>query len=191
MKKTVLTFGLISGVIASVLMIATIQFIERIGFDRGMIVGYTAIVLSFLLVFFGIRSYRENVGGGYISFGRAFSVGILITLISCAFYVVTWEIAYFNFLPDFFEKYSNYILESARASGASAEEIAAQREQMQRMAVLYQNPFFNALFTFMEPFPVGLLVTLISAAVLRKRRPQVPDGEAELVNPQPSHVQTR
>lgn len=190
MKKTVLTFGLISGVIASVLMIATIQFIERVGFDRGMIVGYTAIVMSFLLVFFGIRSYRENVGGGYISFGRAFSVGILITLISCVFYVVTWEIAYFNFLPDFSERYSNYLLETARSSGASAEEIAAQREQMQRMAVLYQNPFFNALFTFLEPFPVGLLVTLISAAILRKRRPQVSDGEAELVNPQPSHVQT-
>ena len=191
MKKIVLTFGLISGVIASVLMILTIPVIDRIGFERGMIVGYTGIVLSFLLVFFGIRSYRENVGGGYISFGRAFSVGILITLISCVFYVVTWEIAYFNFLPDFAEKYTNYLLESARTSGASAEQIAAQREQMQRMAFLYQNPLFNALFTFMESFPVGLLVTLISAAVLRKRPPQVSAGEAELVNPQPSHVETR
>jgi len=191
MKKTVLTFGLISGFIASVLMIATIPFVEQIGFDRTMIVGYTSIVLSFLLVFFGIRSYRENVGGGYISFGRAFSVGILITLISCVFYVFTWEIAYFNFLPDFSEKYSNYILESARSSGASAEEIAAQREQFQRMAVLYQNPVFNSLVTFMEPFPIGLLVSLISAAVLRKRRSQLSDGEAEIMNPQPSHAQTR
>ncbi len=76
MKKTVLTFGLISGAMSSVLMLSTVPFIDRIGFDKGVIVGYTAIVLSFLLVFFGIRSYRENVGGGQITFGRALSVGL-------------------------------------------------------------------------------------------------------------------
>ena len=101
MKKTVLTFGLISGVVSSLLMLLTVPFIDRIGFDRGVFVGYTAIVLSFLLVFFGIRSYRENVGGGEITFGRAFTVGILITLISCAFYVLTWEVVYFKIMPDF------------------------------------------------------------------------------------------
>ncbi len=83
MKKTVLTFGLISGAVSSVLMLSTALFLDRIGFDKGVIVGYTGIVLSFLLVFFGIRSYRENVGGGQITFGRALSVGLLITLISC------------------------------------------------------------------------------------------------------------
>ena len=85
MKKTVLTFGLISGVIISALMLATLPFAHQIGFSRAMIVGYTNMVLSFLLVFFGIRSYRENVGNGRISFGRAMSVGLLIMLISCAF----------------------------------------------------------------------------------------------------------
>src|SRR3977135_128299 len=101
MKKIVLTFGLISGAVAAVLMFTTMLFADRIGFDRGLIVGYTTIVVSLLLVPFGIRSYRENVGGGQITFGRAFAVGILITLISCVFYVVTWEIVYFNFLPGF------------------------------------------------------------------------------------------
>src|SRR5258706_13691071 len=106
MKKTVVTFGLISGVISSLMMVATVPFADRIGFDRGAIVGYTAIVLSFLLVFFGIRSYRDNVGKGQITFSKAFAVGISITVISCIFYVVTWEILYFNFLPAFMDKYS-------------------------------------------------------------------------------------
>src|SRR5687767_15873294 len=96
LKKIVLTFGLISGAISAGLMMATMGFIDQIGFDRGVIVGYTAIVLGFLLVFFGIRSYRENVGNGYISFGRAFQVGILIALISSIIYVVTWEIVFQN-----------------------------------------------------------------------------------------------
>ena len=177
MKKTVLIFGLISGAISSVLMLANVSFIDRIGFDKGLVVGYTSIVLAFLLVFFGVRSYRDNVGGGKISFGRAFSVGILITLISCICYVVMWEIVYYNFLPDFVEKYSNYMIESARSSGASAQEIATQVEEMKDLQVLLDNPLYNAAFTFLEPFPVGLLFTLISALTLRKRRQEVPENE--------------
>ena len=88
MKKTVLTFGFISGAIMAVMMFGTMLLIRNIGFDKAEIVGYTGMVLAFLMVFFGIRSYRENISGGTITFGRAFAVGILITLISCICYVV-------------------------------------------------------------------------------------------------------
>jgi hypothetical protein len=175
MKKIVLTFGLISGAIAAGLMMANVAFIDRIGFDRGLIVGYTVIVLAFLLVFFGIKSYRDDVGGGYITFGRAFSVGILIALISSVVYVMTWEVFYRNWFYDFPEKYTNYALENARASGASAEEIARQSAEMNSMWALYNsNPLVRAAMTFIEPFPVGLLITLISAAILRRRNKMQP-----------------
>ena len=171
MKKTVLTFGLISGVIMSVLIFAILPFHDRIGFDRGIYVGYTTMLMAFLLVFFGIRSYRENVGGGEISFGRAFMVGILISLITCVFYVVTWEIIYFNFLPDFGEKYMNYLTQKAHTSGASAEQLAQQMQQAKQMLALMDNPLLGSLVVFIaEPLPVGLAMTLISAAILRKRR---------------------
>ena len=169
MKKIVLTFGIIAGVILSVLMVATMPFIDRIGFDYGLVVGYTSMVVAFLLVFFGIRSYRENVGGGQISFARAFSVGILIVLIASVMYVVTWEIIYFNFLPDFGEKYAAHMLEKARAAGASAEQLAAEAENMNEMKSILNNPLLNAAFTLLEPLPVGLVLTLVSAAILRKR----------------------
>jgi hypothetical protein len=168
-KKIVLTFGIIAGVILSVLMVATMPFIDRIGFDYGLVVGYTSMVVAFLLVFFGIRSYRENVGGGQISFARAFSVGILIVLIASVMYVVTWEIIYFNFLPDFGEKYAAHMLEKARAAGASAEQLAAEAEKMNEMKSILNNPLLNAAFTLLEPLPVGLVLTLVSAAILRKR----------------------
>src|SRR5436309_11714558 len=113
MKKTVLTFGLISGAIMMLLMFVTMAFINRIGFDKGEIVGYTGIVLAFLLIFFGIRSYRENIGAGKISFGRAFAVGILIALIASVCYVIAWEIIYFNFthdsMRDFVDKYAAHV----------------------------------------------------------------------------------
>ena len=84
MKKTVLTFGLISGAMSASMMLITVPFIDAIGWKKGEILGYTGIVLSAPLVFFGVRSYRENAGGGRLTFGRGFAVGILITLISSA-----------------------------------------------------------------------------------------------------------
>lgn len=172
MRKTILIFGLISGAIASVLMVATVPFMHGTGFEKyGYLVGYTGMVLSFLLVFFGIRSYRDNVNNGEIGFGKAFAVGIAITLISCISYVITWEIVYFNFLPpNFMDKYFAHAIEQAKASGASPQAVQSQVQQMERYKQLYQNPLFNSLMTFIEPFPVGLVITLISAAILRKKQ---------------------
>jgi hypothetical protein len=171
MKKTVLTFGLISGALSSLMMVATVPFAHRIGFNKALVLGYTTIVLSFLLVFFGIRSYRDNVGNGQITFTKAFAVGICITLISCIFYVATWEILYFNFMPDFMDNYGAQTIEKLKASGASATAVEAQVQQLKEFKEQYKNPLFNSLMTFIEPFPVGLAITLLSAAVLR-RKPQ-------------------
>lgn len=174
MKKTVLTFGIISGVIISILMGATSVFADRIGFDRAVIVGYTSMLVAFLLVFFGIKSYRDNIGDGEISFGRAFTVGILITLITCAFYVVSWEILYYTVLSDFPEKYGNYLIEKSRAAGATPEQLAQELEQVKQMKALLDNPLLGPAVIFIsEPLPVGLVMTLISAAILRRRRKQV------------------
>ena len=177
MKKIVLTFGLISGAMISALMIATVPFIHQIGMSRGMVIGYTTMVLAFLLVFFGIRSYRENVGDGRISFGRALAVGFLIMLIACACYVITWEIIYFNFMPDFAEKYAAFVIEDARAHGASAAELAKQTEDLKHFKELYSNIFFNVGMTFLEPLPVGVIMTFISALILRRRRKDLQDGQ--------------
>ncbi|HMH42295.1 MAG TPA: DUF4199 domain-containing protein, partial [Pyrinomonadaceae bacterium] len=106
MKKTVLTFGLIGGAVIAVLTLITLPFSKKLGFDKSLVVGYTVMVLSFLMVFFGIRSYRDNIGGGTISFGRAFAVGALIVLITSVCYVVNWEIMYFKLMPNFVSDYS-------------------------------------------------------------------------------------
>ncbi len=173
MKKTILTFGLISGVLSSTMMCATVPFLDKLGHGRyGYLLGYTTLVLSFLLVFFGIRSYRDNIGQGEITFSRAFTIGIAITLISCVFYVLTWEILYFNFLHGYMDQYGAHAIASLKASGASPEVIQAQTLKLQKLKENYENPFFNAALTFLEPFPVGLVITLLSAAILRKKKPQ-------------------
>ena len=127
------------------------------------------MIVSFLAVFFGARSYREHVGGGSITFGRGFKVGILIALIICAVYVIGWEIAYLGFLPDFGDKYAALTLDKMRAEGAAAADIAKTTAQMEQFKKLYKNPLFNVWITFLEVFPVGLIMTLVSAAILRRK----------------------
>jgi hypothetical protein len=170
MKKIVLTFGLISGAILSAMLLITLQFQDQIGFDKGAIVGYTSMVIAFLLIFFGVRSYRDNVAGGSVRFGRAFAVGALIALVSSACYVATWEVVYFKLSPDFLDKYTAYALEKARTDGKSEEAITQMKAEMDKFAVSYQNPVFNAAITFLEPLPVALIVSLVSAGVLSRRR---------------------
>ena len=178
MKKTVWTFGLISGGIMSAMMLLTMPFADSIGYDRGEVIGYTTMVLSFLLVFFGVRSYRDNVTGGTIGFGRALAVGSLITLISCVCYVATWELIYYKLAPDYATKFQAAAVDKAKASGESPEVVQKKLADLQRFAKLYQNPAINAAVTFIEPLPVGLVLALVSAGILsRKRR----GAEAELV----------
>jgi hypothetical protein len=169
MRKTILTFGLISGAVSSLMMGVSMAYANQIGIDRGYIVGYATIVLSCLFIYFGVRSYRENVAGGAISFARAFGIGLAIGVISCLCYVVTWEIIYYNFMPDFLDKFNAYEIAKLKASGASAAVLQRHIDANNQMKVLYANPLFNAAMTFIEPFPVALLVALISAAVLRKK----------------------
>jgi hypothetical protein len=169
MKKTVLTYGFISGGVAAALMLATLPFVDSLHGRKGEIVGYTGIVLSALLVFFGVRSYRENVGDGRISFGRGFAVGILITLISCVCYVGTWELIYFKISPGIGDKIFAGQVERLKASGAPQDKIDAAARQAETFKKLYANPLTNAAITFIEPFPVGLALTALSAAILRRK----------------------
>jgi Protein of unknown function (DUF4199) len=169
MKKTALTFGLIAGAILSVMMLATIPFMDSIGFDRAEVIGYTTMVLAFLLVFFGIRAYRDNVAGGSVSFGRAFAVGALIVAVASVCYVATWQIIYYKLTPDFMTKYQAHMVEQARAKGESQAAIDKKVAEIQGYVAMYSNPAMNVAITFLEPLPVGLIFALVSAGVLRRR----------------------
>lgn len=169
MKKVVLTFGLIAGLIMSVLMGGSLLLAQRIGSGHSLAIGYTIMVASFLLIYFGIRSYRDDTLAGRISFGRAFACGILITLITTVCYVLMWEAIYFTFMPHFMDSYFAAQIHKVQSSGLDAATIAARVAAIQHSQQLYQNPLVNMAYTFIEPFPVGLVMTLISAALLRRK----------------------
>lgn len=170
MKKIILTYGLISGAIAAVLMLGMALYMDNDPerFGGGEIVGYAGIILSMVFVFLGVRAYRDQLAGGRLSFGKGFQVGILITLISCVCYVIAWHVISSTMMTDFMEKYVQYTLEQMKKEGATEIAIAQKSAEMERLGEMYKNPFVKSAITFLEPFPIGLLVTLLSAGILRK-----------------------
>ncbi len=170
MKRIILRSGLISGAVLAGLTAISLPLCMNgvISFERMEVAGYTAMVAAFLMVFVGVRTYRDSAAGA-LTFGQAFKAGLGITLVACAVYVAAWEVVYFGFVPDFEETYAAHVVDAMRAGGASAAAVAAKEKEMADFKRLYANPLLNAGITFMEVFPVGLIVTLISAAILRRR----------------------
>jgi len=169
MKKTVLVFGLISALVISGLMILFAIFGAYSHDSLGMVLGYASMLVALSFVFVGIKSYRDNYNGGLISFGKAFKVGLGIALIGSTMYVLTWLVIYYFFMPDFMDQYASHMIQQAQASGAGQAEIEKISAEMAGYKDMYKNPVFVILFTYMEVLPVALLITLISALILKRK----------------------
>ena len=165
MKKNILIYGLIAGALVSGFMLYTMNNLSHcegsVDYNTSMFIGYASMLIAFCLVFVGIRNYRNNYNGGIITFGKSFKIGIMIVLIASSIYVVSWLIDYYWFIPDFAEKYSANMLNEMRNSGATADEIQKQSQELESMSTILNNPFLNALVTYTEILPIGLVVTVI------------------------------
>jgi hypothetical protein len=171
MRKVVFTFGLIGGLIVSALMFGSMPLWKNgiIDFNDSQWIGYTSIVISLSVIFFGVKSYRDAHLNGDITFGRAMGVGVLITLIASVVYAVGWEFCFHFFYPNFMEEYTAICIDRAKASGVTGAELADTIARFDQAREMYKNPLLRFGFTMMEPLPVGILISLISGALLRKK----------------------
>jgi len=171
MFHTIVKYGAIAGLVVGGFMFATF-----LGFDGlppmkyGMAIGYATMLIALGAVFVGIRRHRDVDRGGVIGFRAAFGIGLGISVVAGLFYVVAWEAVQAVTGLDFATSYSQAMLDSARAQGASAEALAKMSAEMAAFKLQYADPLFRLPMTFMEIFPVGVLVSLVSAALLRNPR---------------------
>ena len=170
MKKNILICGLISGLIISALMAIIVTMCYKSGtFDSSIWIGYASMLIAFSMIFVGIKNYRDKYNGGVISFGKAFKIGLFITLIASTIYVIVWLIEEHFFFPDFMEKYTANELAKLQSSGLSATELANETKELQQANEWYKNPLIRILMTYMEILPVGLIVSLLSSFILKRK----------------------
>ncbi|TDB61136.1 DUF4199 domain-containing protein [Arundinibacter roseus] len=170
MKRIILIFGTIAGLLVSAFMVWSISTCyQSDNFEGNVFLGYASMILAFAFIFVGVKNYRDSISDGTLSFKKAFLIGLYITLVASTIYVVIWLVDYYFFIPDFMDRYTDYVLKEAGTSGATATELAKQKADMETYKSMYQNPLFVILFTYAEILPVGLIVSLISALILKRK----------------------
>lgn len=170
MNKNILIFGSIAGLIASSMLIAmTITCYNSNKFEGNMLLGYTFMLIAFSFVFVGVKNYRDQINGGAISLGKAFKIGAIIALIASTLYVLIWLICYYMFIPDFMDKFTAHFLNELKAKGTSAVKIKEEMANMDFYREMYKTPFGVILLTYMEILPLGLIVSFITAIMLRRK----------------------
>ncbi len=168
MKKIILVYGLIAGAIVGGMMLITMPLYEsgELNYENGELTGYTTMVVALSLVFFGIKSFRDHHANGVVSFGKAFLVGLSITLVASVMYAFAWEISFHNMAPSFIDKMGQEYVTKLKEQGTTEEEIKKKSEDFE----IYKTNFpIRFSITLVEIFPIGLLISLISAGLLKRK----------------------
>ncbi|MBL7849847.1 MAG: DUF4199 domain-containing protein [Cyclobacteriaceae bacterium] len=171
MKRIVLIYGLIAGTIVGAMLLITMPMYKAgtLNLDNGELLGYTTMTIALSLIFFGVKSYRDKNLGGEISFGKAVQVGLLIMLVAGAIYALCWEVSYRNMGDEFMNKMTAHYMEKMKADGATDADLAKAKADWESFNELYKNPIVRFGVTVMEITPVGVILTLLSAALLRRK----------------------
>jgi hypothetical protein len=167
MSRTILVYGVIIGAIIIGISILTLA----LGIAMGQVwLGFLVMIVAFSAIFFAVKQYRDQRLGGVIRFGTAAMLGIGIAAVASVIYVGVWEVYLYATDYSFADAYAEYTINDRRAGGAGESELATVRRDMDEFRVSYANPLIRVPITFLEIFPVGLVMALIAAAALRTRR---------------------
>lgn len=170
MRRNVIICGLIAGTILAVFMaVSATMCYNNDNYEGSMVLGYSAMVLAFSLIFVAVKNFRDKVNGGTVTFGQAFKIGLYITLIASSVYVAVWLVDFYVFIPDFMEKYTAHVMKVAREDGLPQAELQQKAAEMTGYREMYKNPLFVILFTYAEVLPIGLVVSVICAFILKKK----------------------
>ena len=169
MFRDILKYGVIGGLVVGGINFTLFTLAgDQPHFEYGMYIGYTVMLVALSTVFLGIKRHRDVELGGVIRFWPAFGMGLAISVIAGLFYVAAWEASQAITQADFMTAYSNFELAKAREQGKSAAELAKMSAEFAQFRVMYANPMFRLPMVFGEIFPVGVLVSLVSALLLRR-----------------------
>jgi hypothetical protein len=186
MKRNILVFGTISGVIVAAFMATSMAIMssgasDLEGSSAAMIIGFASMAVAFSFVFVGIKNFRDKQNGGVLTFGKGFLLGLMISLVASTIYVLTWAVEYHFFLPDFMDKYSAMQIQQLQQSGMSGQALDESIKSIEAAKANYHNPIFFALYTYMEILPVGIIITLISSLILKRKTPRTAESTATTV----------
>lgn len=170
MRKLIWIYGIIFGAVMAIWMVVAMTALYNGNFQGGnMFVGFGAMILVFSFMYVAMRQYRDKYNGGVISFGQGVKMGAWIAFIASTIYLLTWVVLYNFKMPEFAERYSDYVVTQAKNSGKTAVEIAKVEADMAEFREDYKNPILFTLWTYAEVFPIAFVVGLVCAAIVKRK----------------------
>jgi hypothetical protein len=171
MRKIIVIYGLIAGAIVSAMLMVTMPLFESGALEsvNGELLGYSTMVVALSLIFFGIKSYRDTYLNGVVTFGTGVKIGLSITLIASFMYATSWEVTLKTMKGDFIKQMTEKSIEKLKAEGRSEAAIAETQKKMDDLALMYKNPLIRFALTLFEIAPVGIIISLLSAALLKRK----------------------
>ncbi len=172
MKKNALIYGLIAGGVVSLSLVLGFELSKANGGtnqELGEFLGFAGMILSFSTIFMGVHAERKAKEGSSFSYWEGFRVGLVISLVASAIYVITWMVYSHFYAQGFMENYAQIMIEKKEVAGMMGDELEAYKAEMDKSVEQYENPFYKAGVTFIEIFPIGLLMSLVAAAVYRSK----------------------
>ena len=171
MKKIVLIYGTIAGLIVGGLMLIfwPLMESETINMDNGMLLGYATMILALSVIFLAVKTYRDKHNKGNISFGKGVIIGLLITLVAGILYAFAWEIMFSQMGDEYMQKMMQHYHDSKAGPGSTPEQVEVVKKEIEDFIAMYKNPFIRFGITLMEILPVGIVISLVSAALLKKK----------------------
>ena len=171
MLRLIVRYGVIAGLVVGVPMFSLTVFGRNEGLEKyGYLIGYTTMLIALSAIFIAIKKHRDTALGGVIGFWPALGIGLAISFVAGIFYVASWELAVSVAHLDFASSYAQSMVDAAKAKGLTGDALAKAVAEAEQFKVNYANPLYRLPMTFIEIFPVGVLVSLISAGLLRNSR---------------------
>jgi hypothetical protein len=171
MLRYILIYGVIAGVGVGVpLSILTLSMSGHAMMQYGMLVGYLTMLIALSAVFLAIKRHRDAELGGVIRFWPALALGLGVSLVAGVIYVIAWEVSCAIAGADFAGAYARAMIAEQQAKGVSGAALERFRAEMEQFRVNYANPLYRWPMTFAEIFPVGVIVSVVSAGLLRNSR---------------------
>lgn len=167
MKRTTFLLSLAGGAFVSIFMVIMIKYCNAQHAITNMLITYTAMIIAFSVIFVAVRKARDS-NGGVITFGKAFGIGLTITLITSTIYAAAWLIYSHFFIPDFIDKYTDHLIQQLKASHLPPQELKEKIDQANRDRAFYGSFLGKSIEPYMEILPVGLIVSVIAALTLKR-----------------------
>ncbi|MEL7318125.1 MAG: DUF4199 domain-containing protein [Pseudomonadota bacterium] len=97
-------------------------------------------------------------------------MGAGIAAVAGVIYAIGWEFSLMATDYAFIEAYSQSLIDGVAAKDIDDTAKAAEIAEINASIEMYRNPLFRLPITFIEIFPVGLVVALVSALILKNAK---------------------